>query len=102
MEINEGGAQNDKNEFWRSPAVEKDAEQEYGNILELPGHQIIGDQKHRKKAQQEYDTAKNHFVLIIVPNIEKQPQKDSIFIPLGRFKTQTKWNQTLSITSSGL
>jgi hypothetical protein len=60
LKVDEGGAQNDEDKFWRTPAVEKDAEEEERDVFEFPWHQVIGDQEHRKEAQKKDYAAEYH------------------------------------------
>ena len=65
MKINKRGAEDDEDEFRSAPAVEEDAEQQDGYVLELLGDQVIRDQKSRQESEKENDAAEYHIYLII-------------------------------------
>jgi hypothetical protein len=64
VKIKESGAQNDKDEFWGTPAVKENAEKEDYRILQLFTGQIISNKKEREKIQKKYNAAENHKVRV--------------------------------------
>jgi hypothetical protein len=66
MKVEKGCAQNDKNEFGCTPAVEENAEGENDQVFEFFVSKVICQQKCRQKIQKKYYAAEDHLVCKVI------------------------------------